>query len=114
MIRGLDWIIHHSESWLLLILAAGVVGIVKSYLVFFKLIKKNVQRIKELAPHKDKICIFAFQANMSYLLVMVMITAGILLRLSPIPKLYLGLIYTAIGVALGMSGIKYIFASRTL
>lgn len=113
-LRGLDWIITNSDQEILLILAATTVGILKSYFIFFKIIKKNIRRIKELAPHKDKICIFAFQANMSYLLVLVMISAGIALRLSPMPRLYLGLIYTAIGVALGLSGIKYILASRQL
>lgn len=113
-LRGFGWIIDNSQIWWLLAIISILIGSLKSYFVFFKVIKKNVRRIRELAPHKDKICIFAFQANMSYLLVILMMSTGHFLRLSPIPRLYLGILYLAIGVALAISGLKYINESHGL
>ena len=41
--------------------AIGVlIGSLKHRLVFSKVVAANVRRIHELAPHKDKVCLFAF------------------------------------------------------
>jgi len=54
-------------------LSAIVIGLLKSRFVFSKIIKKNIERIKNLSPHKEKICIFAFQAMQSYFIILVMV-----------------------------------------
>jgi thiol:disulfide interchange protein len=48
----------------------------------------------------------------SYLLVFVMIAMGYFLRQSSLPKLYLSVLYTAIGTALFLSSMHYLRSSR--
>ena len=43
----------------------------------------------------------------SYLIVPVMVSMGIFLRHSPVPKEYLSIIYTGIGLGLFLSGTHY-------
>ena len=86
---------------------AIIIGILKSKFIFAKIINKNVDRIKNLSPHKEKICVFAFQAYQSYLLVIVMMSVGILLRHLPIDHVYYGSILIAIGTALFLSSLRY-------
>jgi len=71
---------------------------------FSKVAQKNINRIN-LLP--DKPCIFSFMAWKSYFLVMFMISLGITLRLSTIPKNYLSIVYIGIGLALILSSLKY-------
>jgi len=96
-----------------MVLIALVAGFLKGHFVFSKLAQKNIRRIYELAPHKEKVCIFAFQAAFSYLLIIGMITLGILLRFSPIPREYLAIVYLAIGIGLLYASVQYWLAART-
>ena len=57
---------------------------------------------------EGKRCVFAFMPWKSYILVIIMMATGILLRHSPIPKLYLAVLYAAIGTALILSSIRYL------
>jgi len=90
-----------------MVLLALAIGLMKGRYVFGRLADKNILRIRELSPHKEKICLFAFQAMQSYLLIIVMMTAGILLRLSPIPREYLAVLYLAIGSGLIVASVQY-------
>ncbi len=89
-------------------LPLGFFGIILSLAVyrfgFSGIAKKNIDRIC-LLPEKG--CIFAFQAWKSYLIIVVMITLGIILRHSTIPKHYLAIVYTTIGGALLLSSLHY-------
>ncbi|RZB32135.1 MAG: hypothetical protein SRB1_01754 [Desulfobacteraceae bacterium Eth-SRB1] len=78
---------------------------------FSGIAKKNIDRIC-LLPEKE--CIFAFQTWKSYLIIVVMITLGIILRHSPIPKRYLAIVYTTIGGALLLSSLHYYKKLRQL
>ena len=71
---------------------------------FLKVADKNLGRISHL---KDKPCVFSFMSWKSYLIVMVMVTMGITLRHSSIPKQYLSVVYIGIGLALILSSIRY-------
>ena len=86
----------------------GMTGIVLSLpayrYVFKKIARKNIGRLG-LLPAQS--CLFAFQAWKSYLLIAVMITLGIFLRHSPVPKSFLSVIYLTIGGALIFGGIHY-------
>ena len=83
-------------------------GIILSMLIhhfgFLKLVDNNVERI---LSQKDKVCIFAFQAWKSYLIIAIMIGIGIALRHSSLPKPYLSVIYIGFGGAMILSSIKY-------
>ncbi len=104
-----------SFTWLELVpwrvaLAHGLIGISCACILFrfgFSYIAdKNIRRI---CLSNGKRCIFAFQAWKSYILIGVMITLGIFLRNSPIPKHYLSILYTTIGGALLISSFRYYF-----
>jgi hypothetical protein len=82
---------------LLLALAIGILG-------FSLLAKKNIQRIQRLPK---KACVFAFQEWTSYPLIAVMITMGILLRNSAIPKTFLTPMYIGIGGGLIIASLHY-------
>ena len=86
----------------------GSAGLVLSLLVYrfaFKRIsRKNIGRI-DLLPEKS--CIFAFQAWRSYLILVVMVTLGIFLRHSDIPRYYLAVIYFTMGGSLFISSFLY-------
>lgn len=71
---------------------------------FLKLVDKNIERIM---AKEGKVCIFAFQPWKSYLIVLVMICMGIVLRQSSFPKSYLSVIYTGFGGAMLLSSIRY-------
>lgn len=98
--RALPWLALGGPMGLGMAVAGVSLGILKSRMIFIPLAARNVERIHALSPHKERICLFAFQAIQSYLLVAAMMTAGILLRTTSIPRTILGGVYIAIGTAL--------------
>ena len=64
---------------------------------FSRLVQKNIDRIG-LLP--DRPCVFAFTAARGYVMIGMMMTFGIVLRNSSIPRLALSVPYTAMGVVL--------------
>lgn len=98
-LKGVDW---------LTALPLGLFGIILSLAAygfgFSGIAQKNIDRIC-LLPERG--CIFAFQAWKSYLIIACMITLGIILRHSPIPKHYLAIVYMTIGGALLLSSLHY-------
>ncbi|MBK7711203.1 MAG: hypothetical protein IPJ37_09830 [Bacteroidales bacterium] len=72
---------------------------------FLKIADKNLNR---LLPLNEKRCVFSFMTWKSYLIVLVMVSMGIALRHSSLPKSYLSVLYTGIGLALFLSGIRYL------
>ena len=84
---------------------------------FLKIADKNLNR---LLPLTKKKCLFSFMTWKSYIIVLIMVSMGITLRHSSIPKRYLSILYNGIGLALFLSGIRYfrfffklIFAERS-
>jgi hypothetical protein len=71
---------------------------------FSTLAKLNIQRIQKLPP---KACVFAFMQWWNYPLVLSMISLGIWMRHSPIPKQYLGILYFGIGLSLFLASLHY-------
>ena len=71
---------------------------------FSRIAQKNIKRLCLLT---EKTCVFAFQTWKGYLIVGFMITLGIILRNSTIPKQYLAIIYTIIGGAIFLSSLHY-------
>lgn len=84
-------------------------GIVLALLVrhfgFLKIVDKNMKRILQMNGKK---CLFAFISWKSYLIIAVMVTMGVLLRHSMIPKKDLAILYIGIGLALILSSVRYI------
>jgi small-conductance mechanosensitive channel len=102
---AVNWLLQstfYKGIWL------GLAGIVLSLLIhhfgFLRLVDRNIERI---LSKKDKVCIFAFQAWKSYLIVAIMVGMGIALKRSPLPKPYLSVIYIGFGGAMIFSSIRY-------
>jgi len=109
---GLFYPWQWSSSWILG--TAFLLGLLKSRMVFNRIIDKNIQRIRKLVPEKEKICIFAFQALQSYLLVALMMILGLVIRSMPIDTRIIGGILTLIGTALIRSGLSYLDKVREI
>jgi hypothetical protein len=107
-------LISFSLSWLApltlrskeLFFGAGALAAIPiHHFGFTRIADKNLNR---LMPLTEKRCLFSFITWRSYFTVLIMISLGITLRHSAIPKNYLSILYTAIGLALFLSGIKYL------
>jgi hypothetical protein len=72
---------------------------------FLRIVDRNLRRI---LPMEGPRCLFSFMPWKSYLLVAVMMLMGFVLRHSPIPKLYLAVLYLGIGTALILSSYQYL------
>jgi hypothetical protein len=101
---AIKWLAGSSGPAIFFALPGVVAGLIIHRYGFSKIADKNINRIASMG---EKPCLFAFMAWRSYLLVVVMMTFGILLRHSAIPKNYLAVVYIAIGLALFLSGTKY-------
>ncbi len=98
------WLISYSEPVWYFFLAGIVFALVVHRFGFLRVVDKNLGRIGPMDPRP---CAFAFMSWKSYFLVAVMMTLGITLRHSHIPRKYLSVIYLAIGLALFLSSIRY-------
>lgn len=96
-------------------LSFGLVGLTLACLIYYfgfsRLVDRNTGRILAM---NGKVCVFAFQAWKSYLIVVVMIGMGITLRASPLPRTYLSIIYNGFGGAMILSSLKYYSIWRKL
>jgi hypothetical protein len=116
---GLMWfavgvmLIRYAVSWLALctgkdqfiFYSAGFLAAMPiHHFGFLKIADKNLNRLLPLTEKQNP---FSFMAPKSYLIVIIMISMGIVLRHSQIPKRYLSLLYNGIGLALFLSGIRY-------
>lgn len=102
---AINWLSQAThQSGILLGLAGIILSLLIHHFGFLRLVDRNIERI---LSKKDKVCIFAFQAWKSYLIVAIMVGMGIALRHSPLPKPYLSIIYTGFGGAMILSSIRY-------
>lgn len=109
---ALVWLSTGTSVEYLLAAAGLIAGLAVGKYGLSRIVYKNVERIKSLSPAKERICIFAFQAIQSYVLVIVMMAMGYTLRHLPVPHSVIALIYMTIGVALIKSGVNYLSAAR--
>jgi hypothetical protein len=120
LMAGLMWcavgvmLMRYAFTWLrilpsrqqLLFYSAGFLAAMPiHHFGFLKLADKNIKRILPVTERQSP---FSFMTVKSYLIVVVMISMGIALRHSAIPKRYLSLLYNGIGLALFLSGIRYL------
>jgi hypothetical protein len=96
---------HRSVAWMAALALA--IGLLKGRFLLFRMARRNIRRILDLSPHKEKICLFAFQAVQAYLLIFGMMAAGIILRRSSVSREVLAVIYLAVGSALIYASIAY-------
>lgn len=119
-LAGLVWVgvgtmlLFLSYSWLIpprvngnsfVFAGAGIaLALVVHHFGFLKIADKNLRRI---LPMEGKQCIFSFMTWKSYVIAALMAAMGALLRHSQIPKPYLSILYTGIGLALILSSVRY-------
>ena len=102
---AISWLNKYEGPGVVLFFTAGfIVAMPIHFFGFLKLAEKNINR---LLPLTEKKCVFSFMTWRSYLIVLVMVSMGIALRHSAIPKQYLSILYNGIGLALFLSGIRY-------
>jgi hypothetical protein len=101
------WLIS-SHLGVIIPASIGAVGGVIVYRYgFVRLARRNLIRIYQQAPGKEKVCMFAFQNTRSYVIAAFMMAMGYGLRHLPISKIYLAPVYSAIGLALFLSSLQY-------
>jgi nucleoside recognition membrane protein YjiH len=93
--RGAFWLGELQFPTIASIGAASIAVAAAGYVFLFAgIVRKNITRIGRLP---DRACVFAFTAWRGYIMIAIMMTAGISLRSSSIPLYYLSLPYTAMG-----------------
>jgi len=109
---ALSWLNHYGGRGKILFYITGLIaGLPIHFLGFLKLAQKNIARLMALQGKK---CIFSFITWKSYLIIIIMVTLGITLRHSSIPKQYLSVLYNGLGIGLFLSGTLYIMTSFKL
>jgi len=99
---GIAWSFGSAFPWSLLLAVAGVAaGVVKGLLVIRKMADWNTARI---IARGDGHCLGGFLAPKTWLLIIIMMGSGILLRRSGVPRPILGVLYTAVGTGLLFGG----------
>lgn len=103
---AVSWLSRYSGSGKFLYYGAGFLAALPIHFFgFLRLAEKNINRI---LPLPGKRCIFSFITWKSYLIVIVMVSMGITLRHSSVPKQYLSILYNGIGLGLFLSGLVYL------
>jgi hypothetical protein len=94
----------HVHTYALAVIGVSA-GLLAHHFGFLRMVDKNLER---LLPLQEKRCLFSFIPWKSYVITAVMIAMGSALRHSRIPRQYLATVYTAIGLALSLSSVRYI------
>jgi hypothetical protein len=104
-VRGETWLKDFSRGTEIALEAVSIALAVPGYLVLFtKIVQKNINRIGGLP---ERPCLFAFTAWHGYLMIALMVTIGITLRNTAIPKYYLSVPYSTMGVILLMGSFRF-------
>ena len=99
------WLTVYGKDLAFLFAAIGLAcSLVIHHFGFLRIVDKNLGRISKM---EGKRCAFSFMTWKSYLIVAIMVSMGIILRHSAIPKQYLSVLYIGIGMALILSSIRY-------
>ena len=102
---AVSWLTAYSGSGTIVFCLCGFVAAMPiHHFGFIKIADKNLNR---LLPLEEKKCVFSFMTWKSYIIVLIMVSMGIALRHSAIPKQYLSVLYNGIGLALFLSGLRY-------
>ncbi len=85
---------------------AGILsGLLTYRFKFARFADKNIKRISHLERRASPL---AFQSGKTYLLIVFMMTLGIALRHSALPRSALAVLYTGIGLGLLLASLRYI------
>lgn len=105
---GVRWLAHAGAAWVWPVVAV-VIGSIKARFILRRTARRIIGRIRERGEGR---CLGGFLSPTSWLLVLVMMTAGRFLRSSHLPPTVLGTVYLTIGAALGASSLFFWSAWR--
>ncbi len=109
LVRGFTFLNSHTSMLWEKISGSLIGGIIFYLILFSKISAKHIRRIVNL--HEDKPCAFSFFDLKSYGLMSIMITTGVLLRLSGIiPMIYLSVFYISMGTPLFLSAFRFYYS----
>jgi len=98
MARGFGWL---APGWgRLLFLVAGLLGTLKSLFILDKVARRSLDRIVHF---RDNTCLGAVYSWKTWVLVLLMMTAGLVLRSLTQPGPCIGILYGAVGWSLCLS-----------
>lgn len=99
------WLLAYGKSLSFLFIVLGLAAaVIIHHYGFLKIVDKNLGRISKMEGQR---CAFSFMSWRSYFTVAIMVTMGVMLRHSAIPKQYLSALYIGIGTALILSSVRY-------
>jgi len=105
LVLACSWLATASKTIFWMFFGIGfIVALLVHHFGFLNIVDHNLERIMEM---NEKQCLFAFISWKSYLIIIIMVILGVLLRHSEIPKHYLAILYTGIGLALILSSVRY-------
>jgi hypothetical protein len=103
--RAITWLDVFSFGKELVFVSVSVALAIAGYSLFFsRVVQQNIDRIEGLP---QRACIFAFTAWHGYVMIALMITFGIALRGTPIPRYYFSIPYTVMGLVLLLGSIRF-------
>lgn len=106
-IRGSIWLLSLVSSVGIAMAAGSVLLAAVAYIFgFSKIVRKNIERIHRLP---DRASIFAFTPLRGYVMIFLMMTLGITLRNSSLPKYYLIVPYLGMGGVLLIGSVRFYF-----
>jgi len=104
--KGILLILNDLRYLIVRIIVSIVCGTLFYLMLFSKISAKHTQRIINLKIEKP--CMFSFFNFKAYIMMVIMISGGILLRRSGIIQpLYLSVIYTTMGIPLLLSSVRF-------
>ena len=107
LIKAISWLHKASGINIYTYTLAGILlALFVHHFGFLRIVDKNLNRILQMDLKKR--CFFSFIPSRSYLIIIIMIIMGALLRHSIIPKYDLAVLYIGIGLALILSSVRYI------
>ena len=105
--RAAGWLI--GADYALVLATAGLLfGLLKARFIMDPVAVEAVERIESRGKEE---CAGGFFAWQSWLIVILMMAAGIALRLTPIPRPWLGALYVTISTGLVLAGGRYWIAA---
>lgn len=105
--RAGGWLVAEDTRQALLHLAIGTMAGVLIYrFKFSRIAARNVQRIRRL-PERNNL--LAFQPPLMYVLISLMMSLGVALRHSAIPRPALAILYLGIGLGLVLASLSYYY-----
>ena len=101
-----SWLLSASAIHVSIYIAGGILlALLVHHFGFLKIVNRNICRILEMDKKK---CFFSFIPYKSYLIIVLMVFIGIVLRRSMIPRYDLSILYIGIGLAMILSSVRYL------